>query len=220
MLNDGPAVPKYDANKLAEILNSDTVVVDTRSQAEFATKHIAGTYGIPLNKSFNTYAGWVLPYAKPVYLILGENNLKEAVHDLLYVGLDNIKGFFPTEAINIWKGDTASFQLAEPKDVSTAVSTGQIRVLDVRAAQEFEAGHIPGAFHIPLTNLFENIGEIPYDKSSPILLNCRSGGRSFVAAGILNANGFSNVMNLEGGIIKWQEMQLPVENGTPEMVEA
>lgn len=83
-------------------------------------------------------------------------------------------------------------------------------VLDVREASEFESGHIPKARHIPLSELGKRLGELDALKDKPILVNCRSGSRSFRACSQLKKAGFAKVYNLAGGILAWERANLPV----------
>jgi rhodanese-related sulfurtransferase len=93
----------------------------------------------------------------------------------------------------------------EAKELSTAPREeleSYVRV-DVRTAEEFAEGHIPGAIHIPHDEMESRFGElIPY-KSSKILLICRSGRRSVMAAEVLSKHGFDRLFNLKGGMLEW-----------------
>ena len=75
-------------------------------------------------------------------------------------------------------------------------------VVDVREPVEWDAGHIPGALHIPLGQLPARLAELP-DRDAGILLYCRSGARSGRAAEFLVAQGYSNVANLDAEITGW-----------------
>lgn len=83
-----------------------------------------------------------------------------------------------------------------------------LHVLDVREDDEWNAGHIAGAQHIPLGQLRERLGEVPKDK--PILAVCRSGSRSESATRGLRTLGYL-VENLEGGVTAWKRAGLPLE---------
>ncbi len=80
-------------------------------------------------------------------------------------------------------------------------------LVDVRTLEEFASGHLLGAVNIPLSDLQENLGRwtrrLPRDV--PIILQCRSGVRSAQAAQILLRAGFTNVLNLDGGITGWTD---------------
>jgi rhodanese-related sulfurtransferase len=82
------------------------------------------------------------------------------------------------------------------------------QLVDVRADHEWEAGRIPGAKHIPLAELNERTGEIEQDR--PVVLYCRGGNRSTMAADALAAAGY-DAAKLSGGIVGWEEESLPLE---------
>jgi rhodanese-related sulfurtransferase len=84
-------------------------------------------------------------------------------------------------------------------------------VLDVREDAEVAKGRIPNAKHIPLGQLASRLSELEKHKGKPIIVACRSGHRSSGACGILAKNGFENVYNLSGGMIAWEQANLPVE---------
>jgi rhodanese-related sulfurtransferase len=74
-------------------------------------------------------------------------------------------------------------------------------LIDVREPNEYKGGFIPSALNIPLSQFKGRIGEFPKDKE--VYLYCLSGMRSKQAARILHKNGFSNLVNLQGGISTW-----------------
>ena len=82
------------------------------------------------------------------------------------------------------------------------------QLVDVRAEHEWTAGRIAGATHLPLDELDERSGEI--DKSRPVVLYCRGGNRSTMAAEALAAAGY-DASKLDEGIVGWSEAGLPLE---------
>jgi len=82
-------------------------------------------------------------------------------------------------------------------------------VLDVRTPQEFAAGHVPGAVNVPHDQLASRLAEVPKDKD--VVLYCRSGRRSALAAGVLAANGYTRVSQLAGDMQAWVQRGRPVE---------
>ena len=105
--------------KLSGVLAEGGVVIDTRPWSEFAVGHVPGTINIPLNKSFTTWAGWLVPYDGPFYLILDDtcaHCVDEAVRDLAMIGLDQTAGFFGKDAIEAWAAD--HHQLASVGQIS------------------------------------------------------------------------------------------------------
>jgi sulfur dioxygenase len=86
-------------------------------------------------------------------------------------------------------------------------------LIDVREPDEFnsELGHIPGSVLIPLRHLPERARELEKFREREIILVCRAGVRSTTGAAILGGLGFENVYNLKGGMLDWNDAQLPIE---------
>jgi rhodanese-related sulfurtransferase len=81
-------------------------------------------------------------------------------------------------------------------------------MLDVREQDEWDAGHAPGAVHIPLSDLPSRLGDLP-DDTETLAVVCRSGGRSNRAAAWLAQQGF-DVANVDGGMRAWQGAGKPL----------
>ena len=90
----------------------------------------------------------------------------------------------------------------------------EVQLVDVREAEEWDAGHIERARHIPVEGLADHLHEL--DRSRPVVTVCRSGSRSDDAARALVAEGFP-AENLEGGMLAWEKAGLAVvaSDGTP-----
>lgn len=82
-----------------------------------------------------------------------------------------------------------------------AMKASQIRVIDVREADEYKSGYIAGAVNVPLSQLQGRLDELSPDKT--LLLYCRSGMRSKKAAAILSKKGYAQLVHLQGGISAW-----------------
>jgi rhodanese-related sulfurtransferase len=82
-------------------------------------------------------------------------------------------------------------------------------VLDVRSPEEFAAGHVPGAVNIPHDQVASRLAEIP--KNKEVVLYCRSGRRSALAAETLEANGYKDLRLMQGDMPGWEKAGLPVE---------
>jgi rhodanese-related sulfurtransferase len=83
-------------------------------------------------------------------------------------------------------------------------------VLDVREDAEFKTGHIKDSVHIPLGALKSRLSELEKSKEKNIIVGCRSGSRSGRACSLLKKNGFDKVHNLRGGVIAWENDNLPM----------
>ncbi|MFH1915338.1 MAG: rhodanese-like domain-containing protein [Pseudomonadota bacterium] len=89
-------------------------------------------------------------------------------------------------------------------------------LLDVRQAWEYKEFHLPGALHIPLSELLDRLGEVVQDK--PVIAYCLAGGRSAAAASLLDGEGFAEVFSMTGGVMAWRGHTAfgPVEFGVIE----
>ena len=95
-----------------------------------------------------------------------------------------------------------------PEQLAEMLDSGDVELIDVRREHEWQAGHIPGARHVEVNDLPAAAGELP--KGTPIVLYCRSGSRSQLAADGLAAGGF-DAQALAGGITAWSEEDRPLE---------
>lgn len=204
--------PKQADTRLSEVLVNDALLADTRPAADFAAGHIAGTLSLPFNKSFATWAGSLIPYDRDLYLLVDTTRpaqLDQTVQTLAMIGLDAVRGYFDLTALSAWIGQGKSLQRTRQMTVADlAGNPDGLVVLDVRGLTEWEAGHMPGALHIPLAELPERLAEVPHDH--PIAVHCQGGGRSAIAASLLQAKGLNEVANIAGGFGAWTAAGLPV----------
>jgi hydroxyacylglutathione hydrolase len=216
---DGPprelhplAVPVLPADSLGSALANGSVVVDTRTVAAHAAGHVPGTINIPVNRSFATWAGSLVPYDRDVLLIAAdEAGATRAVRALVLIGIDRVTGWVPPDAVAAWSVQHGTLSTARNISVGEArnrVEAGDAVILDVRRQAEWESGHVPGAVHIPLGDLPSRLADLPGDRE--IVVHCQSGSRSAIAASVLRAAGRADVRNLEGGIVAWRREQGPL----------
>ena len=102
----------------------------------------------------------------------------------------------------------------QPSDV-----TDDAYLLDVREDDEWAAGHIAGATHIPMSGLLPRVAEVPKDRD--VVVVCRVGSRSAQVTAYLRQQGWDNVRNLDGGMIAWVRAGRPIVSETgrdPEIV--
>ena len=219
---DGPPIlggfrrpERLGAARLPDLLAAGALVVDARPCAAYTERHVPGTIHIPLDRSFTTWAGWLLPYDRPFYLLVSGDALgalDEALHDLALIGLDGAGGWFGVEAIEAWGAAGrayASTPTLMPEDLAAHRDRGDVAVLDVRGHSEWKAGHLQGVENIPLGYLLDQLGDVPAGR--PLVLHCQGGTRSLIAASLLEARGITDVINLEGGFGAWEKAGLPVE---------
>ncbi|HKU62489.1 MAG TPA: MBL fold metallo-hydrolase [Gemmatimonadales bacterium] len=216
LLGGPPAAPLLRPEELRSLLDAGAFVIDARPAADFAARHVPGTISIPLNRSFTTWAGWLAPYDQDLYLIVRDaagREVAQAELDLSMIGLDRVAGVFGADAVAAWGAGghpTAGVHRIGSAEATERVKAGAV-LLDVRGQAEWEAGHIPGAVHIPLGYLQERIAELPAD--APVVVHCQGGSRSAIAAGVLQRAGVGEVYDLTDGFKGWRAAGLPVTNG-------
>ncbi|MDO8681040.1 MAG: rhodanese-like domain-containing protein [Acidobacteriota bacterium] len=210
--------PRQPDGGLVSRLATKALVIDTRPAVDYASGHLPGTLNIPFNSSFVTWAGWLVPAAAEVYLIVDDATvvrLEETVRALALIGIDSVTGYFPASALNEAKAAGSAFTTV-PEITAAALSrrleSCEVSVIDVRSANEWAAGHLPGAIHVPLGYLADRLQSLPAGK--PIVVQCQLGGRSAIAASLLERLGVKDVINLTGGYAAWSAAGLPVE-GAP-----
>ena len=214
ILDGVPAVAALSPEDLQRALEStDAVAIDLRGQGPFGRGHVPGAFGIGAGSSVSTWASWVVPYDRPIYLIDGSGqHVDAAVRSLVRVGLDDVEGFLEG-GFDAWQRaglPVATTPQVDPQGLSAMLAEGNgVKVVDVRADSEFEAGHIEGATNIMGGFLGEDI-PAELDPSQPMAVVCRTGYRSTVAASVLERAGFSSVANLTGGMVAWEKAGLPV----------
>ena len=195
----GPAGPdlsaphRAGAAELRRRIQAGEWVVDLRERVAFAAGFVPGSFSFPLDGSFATYLGWVIPWRTPVTL-LGQTpeQVSAAQRELVRIGIDR-PAAAATGQPQDWVagGPLAALRLAKFGDLAAASaaaagSTGQLTVLDVRRRLEWEESHIAGAAHIPFQELPGRLGEVP---PGDVWVHCQSGYRSIVAASMLAAHG-------------------------------
>lgn len=220
VLHGAPRPSRLDDARLIDIIDDGGFVVDARRAADYAQAHVPGTFSIPLNRAFTTWAGSIIPYDRPFHLLLDEeaapHAIEEAVHDLAMIGLDRMAGWFGAGAVQAWAAAGRTLGAVGSADmdaVTRALANGEAEVIDVRGRAEWEAGHLPGVRNIPLPTLADRLSEIPRDR--PLILHCQGGSRSAIAAGVLRAHGFDDVANFQAGFTGWSRSNRPVERDEP-----
>ena len=109
----------------------------------------------------------------------------------------------PTSIIVADKGEKAMYEQITPEEAKKIIDSGEEHIiLDTREQDEYDEGHIPNAILIPYTEIENKAEEMLPDKDAQILVYCRSGRRSKIAAESLSKLGYTNVKEF-GGIIDW-----------------
>jgi hydroxyacylglutathione hydrolase len=207
---------RVDAARLARAMDGDPAptVIDARSSSSFADGFIPGTLNIPAGRSFITWAGSLVEPANDVVLLVsgGESQARALARQLSLIGIDRVIGWADASLFSEWRAQRRPVDRARLIGARELTSLEGAEIIDVRGRSEWDAGHIPGARHLFLGDLPDVARGLPHDR--PLVVACQGGTRSSIAASLLRAMGYSNVINFTGGFTEWASAGLPVETAS------
>ncbi|MBN2028384.1 MAG: MBL fold metallo-hydrolase [Actinobacteria bacterium] len=187
-------------------------ILDVRSKEAFVGAHLPGSLAIALDK-VSSYAGWYLPYDKPVYLVVERpEEVETAVRYLVRLGYEDMPAFL---AGGMFKWEVSGRPFASMKAVHAAELVNMLEteedfvLLDVRSAEEYEGGHLPTAVNIHMGELPRRSGEVPRDRK--VVTFCGSGERATIAASLLEMNGHERVESCFGSMAACSNLGCPIE---------
>jgi len=207
-----PSPRPMSASQFMARMDDGMLVLDTRSAEAYAGAFIPGSLAVPM-EMISAYVGYYLDYDTPIGLVAGDSGeVDTAVRHLLRLGYDNVVGYLEG-GMTAWEILGAQYQRIPSVHVDELVrrivQEEAFTLLDVRKAEEFEAGHLPGAKHVFLGHLEEHLDEIPRDK--PVTTFCGSGQRAIIAASILKRHGFEDVEDALGSMAACASQGCPIE---------
>lgn len=209
VLGEGSSLKWMGAGEL-DSLPDDAAVVDISSKDVFEKNHFKGSINIPLSM-IASWAGWLLDYSKPIYLIGDQAGVEEGIRVMQKIGVDCINGAFDREALAKANRLDTSYVSKAPKEMEPFSDDDNYYWIDVRSNEEWKAGHIPHAHHHFLGRLPDQLDSIPSDKK--LVVQCASGMRSAIGSSLLQSKGFE-VINLDGGYQQWTADKLPTVKPT------
>jgi rhodanese-related sulfurtransferase len=194
-----------DANRSAlDALHRGAQVIDVRTPAEFAAGHLRGALNLPAGKSLLGWAGSVVDPDRELVFIAtpaSRHAAEEAARALPLIGYDRVSGVLAPDDVATLSS-TPLDTLPTIRAASLGPAAGaDATIVDVRNRTEWQAGHVPGAVHIPLAELPSRLEELR--GHGPLLVHCQGGSRSAVGASVLRAAGFDDVSNVAGGYAAW-----------------
>jgi glyoxylase-like metal-dependent hydrolase (beta-lactamase superfamily II)/rhodanese-related sulfurtransferase len=155
-------------------------VIDVRPRATFADGHVPGTVNAGLDGPFATYVGWTMPWEAPFALVASDDAELSRARDLLaHIGLDLPVG----TAVPTPGARSDRLRLASFGELATEW-TDDVTVIDVRRTEEWDAGHLEGALHVPVHRLDETC--LP---EGTLWLHCAAGYRAVLGASLLRRAG-------------------------------
>ena len=190
--------------------HESALVLDVRPQSEFIKSHIPNSIFIGLNGGFAPWVGALITDIKqPIILVAPEGKEVEAVTRLSRVGYDNTLGYLQG-GIEAWVSSGRDIETLESISAETfanLVKSGGINILDVRKDGEYTASHLEDAQHFALDFINNNMNQVHKNKTYHI--HCAGGYRSVIAASILKARGYNNLVDVAGGFGAIKKTDLP-----------
>jgi hydroxyacylglutathione hydrolase len=187
------------------------IVVDTRMELGFGAAHVPGALSIWLG-GLPGYAGWVLPFDRPLLLVQDGEDPASVVRCLIRMGYNAPAGYLAGGML-AWHTagyESRTVRMITVSSLCTRLDEGEKAwILDVRSEDELEShGTISGAHHIHVPLLPDRLDEVPKDRT--VYIFCASGVRSMIAASLLKQAGRRNVVVVLGGLIGWNSTTCPI----------
>ena len=185
-----------------EVVAEETgaLILDTRNNGDFAKGYVPQSINIGINGDFAPWVGSLIGDVKqPILLVTDLGMEEETVTRLTRVGFDNLIGHLKY-GFQAWKEagyDVDTVNRITPEQFEKEVKIGESKVIDVRKESEYEAEHVEDAYSRPLAAINEWVKDI--NPEEHFFMHCAGGYRSMMAASILQARGYRNFSEIEGG---------------------
>ena len=191
--------------RFEEKMLDGAVVIDVRDAAGFAGYHIPGSLNIGFEPSMANWVGMTVEPNADILLVVDSREDYERMRiELHRIGYDRIFGYL-SGGIQSWVFSgrpVNSLAIDSAQVLQNCQAQGkEISLIDVRTPGEWDAGRIPGAKHIPLSDILA--GKYDLDENAHHLLYCAAGYRSNIAASYLQKHGYWDVRSLAGGYLAW-----------------
>lgn len=189
----------------------EALMLDVRSPQDFAAGHVPGSIFIGLNGSFAPWVGALITdIRQPMVLITPEGREEEAVTRLARVGYDNTLGYLEG-GIEAWRAagkEVGQIKSVTAQQLAEKLAAGRVeKILDVRKPSEYLAQHLLAATNFPLDYINRNMQKL--NRYDTYHLHCAGGYRSMIAASILKARGFDNLVDVSGGWGAIEKTEMP-----------
>ena len=200
-----------DPEEFEALANHESaLVLDVRPQNEYIKGHIPNSIFIGLNGSFAPWVGALITDIKqPIILVVPKGKSAEAITRLSRVGYDNTLGYLEG-GIDAWKAsgkDIDTLESISAEEFAKRAKASDINILDVRKDGEYKAMHLDDAQHLSLDFINEKMNEVSRDKT--YYIHCAGGYRSVIAASILKARGYHQLVDIAGGFGAIKKTDLP-----------
>ncbi|RKS98417.1 rhodanese-like domain-containing protein [Flavobacterium sp. 123] len=212
VLNHGMrAIKVADFEKITA--DSGALILDTRKNTIFSKGFIPQSINIGIDGDFAPWVGALVADVKqPIILVSEIGREEETVTRLSRVGFDNLIGHLDG-GFEAWQKagqETDIINRITAEQFSNEVKIGESKIIDIRKESEYCAEHVEEAYNKPLANINDWIKDI--NPKEHFYLHCAGGYRSMIAASILEARGFRNFTEIEGGFNAIAKTNIPKTN--------
>ncbi len=210
-LNRGPLLTEIATLKpllpqrVEELVEGGTVLIDGRDQREFDAAHVPGSINVTMNQTgVGMRAAWMVdPESEVIVSAEGDEEARRMIPMLEAVGFRHIRGYL-AGGINVWRASglqTGTTRALDIPGLAERLKKGEVILLDVRSAAEWAAGHVEGSIHVPYQQLRDEVPDKLRAEDKPLAVVCGSGVRSALAASVLKRAGVENVEHVaDGGV--------------------
>lgn len=176
---------------------TDALILDTRHQNEFIKGFVPQSIFIGINGNFAMWVGAMIPDINQKLLVIADPGTEEEVLTRLSrVGYDQTIGYL-NGGFEAWKNSGKEVDTLDQVTAEELKGLKEPTVVDVRKIGEYQSEHLPDAIHASLEFLNDHMAEIPSEGT--YYIHCAGGYRSVIAASILKARGFHNMVDVAGG---------------------
>jgi glyoxylase-like metal-dependent hydrolase (beta-lactamase superfamily II)/rhodanese-related sulfurtransferase len=209
ILNSGmKAIDASDFEQLVD--DSGALILDTRNASDFSKGFVPQSINIGISGDFAPWVGALIADVnQPIVLVTDSGKEEETVTRLSRVGFDSVLGHLKG-GFEAWK--SAGFDVDTVHRITAAqfeneVKISESKVVDIRRESEYEAEHIEDAYSKPLAYINDWVKDI--NPNEHFFMHCAGGYRSMIAASILQARGYRNFSEIEGGFNAIAATNLP-----------
>ncbi|CAI8426668.1 MAG: Beta-lactamase hydrolase-like protein [Cryomorphaceae bacterium] len=189
---------------------TEALILDTRHQKDFIHGFIPQSIFIGIDGSFAMWVGAMIPDINQKLLIVTEpGREEEVVTRLSRVGYDHAIGFLDG-GFDTWKAAGKDIDTLEQVTADELAGIEDAKVVDVRKIGEYQSEHVPSAIHASLEYINDHMTELPTE--GKYYMHCAGGYRSVIAASILKARGYHNMVDIAGGFKAIKEAGIEVSD--------
>jgi glyoxylase-like metal-dependent hydrolase (beta-lactamase superfamily II)/rhodanese-related sulfurtransferase len=186
------------------------VIIDTRANGDFAKGFVPQSINIGIKGDFAPWVGaMIVDVKQPILIVTNVGEEEEVVTRLSRVGFDNILGHLKG-GYDAWLAsgkETDKVNRITAETFAQQVKIGESKIVDIRKESEYAAEHVDEAYSMPLADINKWIKDVKPEEH--FFMHCAGGYRSMIAASILQARGYRNFTEVEGGFVAISNTNVP-----------